>query len=74
MVNFYKKYINVIVVSILFLLLCKTCQSCHRANQIEWNQNQYELREDSLKNIIYNFSLTNEALNDTFILHTFASV
>lgn len=69
MINFYKKYINVIVVCLLFLLICKNCQSCLRANQIEWNQTQHNEAVDSLNNIIEQYKITNNNLLDTIMVY-----
>lgn len=67
--KFYKKYVNVIVVGLAFLFICKSCQSCHRANQLEWNKIQHEYCIDSLNNVISELSIDNDKLKDTISIY-----
>lgn len=69
MVKFYRKYTDVIVLSLVFLFTCKSCQSCHRANQLEWNTIQHECVVDSLNNIIDELYIENDKLKDTISIY-----
>lgn len=69
MKKFYKKYVNVIVCLLTFFLLCKSCQSCNRANQIEYNQLQYEHKLDSINNLLNESYVKCDALQDTITLY-----
>lgn len=51
--KFIKKYSLVIIIALGFLLLCKSCQSCSRARQLEFEEIRYEQQVDSLKKIIH---------------------
>ena len=68
MIKFYKKYKDWFVCVLAFFLCCKSCQSCHRANQIEWNQIQTEQQLDSLNGIIRTINTQIDGLNDTIRL------
>lgn len=50
MINFYKKYINWIVLGLFFVVCIKSCKSCVLETQSEWNTNQYEIKLDSIYN------------------------
>ena len=50
--KFIKKYSLAIIIALGFLLICKSCQSCSRARQLEYEEIKYEQRIDSLENII----------------------
>lgn len=46
--SYIKKYSLAIIGILLFLLTCKSCQSCSRARTIEWNRMEYIECTDSL--------------------------
>lgn len=51
MMKYIKKYSITIICALLFLLACKSCQSCSRARQIDYNQMEYVANLDSLDSI-----------------------
>lgn len=63
-----KKHSTIIICWLVLLLAGKSCQSCSRANQIEYNKAQYAQVEDSLVRKIT--SLENDLLraNDSIKL------
>lgn len=76
MKEFYKKYVNWIVVILFVLFLGKSCQSCSVSNRLDWDAYNYELMIDSIQDIqdslrkqldikqdsIYYFKIKNERL------------
>lgn len=46
--NWIKKHSTAIIIVLVVLLGMKSCQSCSRARQIEYNTVQYEMRIDSM--------------------------
>lgn len=67
--KFYKKYKDWFVCVLAFFLCCKSCQSCHRANQIEWNQIQTEQQLDSIDSVLTCYKINNDAMQDTITLY-----
>lgn len=65
MKNFIDKYYNIIICILIGLFLLKNCQSCSKQRTIEYNQYNYELKLDSLKEINNYYQLQNNILKDS---------
>ncbi len=65
------KYLISALVVLAFLYTCKSCQSCSRQRQIDWNQMEYVANLDSIDSINRNLQAQNVKLEDSIkILHT----
>lgn len=63
--EFYKKYINYIVIALIILLMLKGCQNCSNERQLEFKTIQYEQIIDSMQSIIDERSIDTKDLCDT---------
>lgn len=71
MKDWYKRYINWIVI-ILFVLLCfKGCQSCSRQSALKWNTQKYEYKIDSLSEYIIHQTDSIHNLKDSIRMYQF---
>lgn len=64
-IEFYKKYINYIVIALIILLMLKGCQNCSNERQLEYKTIQHEQIIDSMQNIIDERSIDTKDLCDT---------
>lgn len=71
MKEWYKKYINYIVVGLLCLYGLKSCQSCSRQNQIEWQASKYEATIDTLNIKLQESDRTIMVLSDSIDMYKF---
>ena len=63
--EFYKKYINYIVITLIILLMLKGCQNCSNKRQLEFKTIQCEQIIDSMQNVIDERSMDTKDLCDT---------
>lgn len=64
MKKLYNKYVNYIVCGLLLFCLFKSCQSCSRSRQKEFNDLIYTELLDSLKGELNNSNKTIDSLNN----------
>lgn len=67
--EFYKKYINYIVIVLIGMVMIKGCQCCNKDRQMVYKSSQYEIIIDSLNNNIDSLSKEIDALKDTNVLY-----
>lgn len=70
MKKFYKRYKDLVVVSLLLLLCLKSCQSCSRNRRIEFNNRKYEMIVDSLQQTILFIDSQKDSLRNDIQLYT----
>lgn len=63
--KYIKKYSLAIIAVLVFLLTCKSCQSCSRGRQIEYNQIECSHIVDSLKYELVEHESYEVALEDS---------
>ena len=71
MKEWYKKYVNYIVISLFVLLGFKSCQSCSRQRSSEWQAIQYEAKIDTLDRLLQDSYRTIEVLTDSIDMYKF---
>lgn len=65
MKEFYRKYVDWIVV-VLFMLVCgKSCQSCNADRRLTWSEYQFECEIELVENQLDSIKNDNERLSDS---------
>lgn len=69
--KYIKKYSIAIIGALMFLLVCKSCQSCSRGRALNYEQAQYEQVIDSMKHVTRELNVDLQLSNDSIkILNT----
>ena len=71
MKEWYKKYVNYIVIALFILFGFKSCQSCSRQRASEWQATQYEAKIDALDMLLQDSRRNIDALNDSLNMYKF---
>lgn len=71
MKEWYKKYVNYIVITLFVLLGFKSCQSCSRQRRAEWQYAKYEARIDTLDMLLQDSYGTIGILTDSLSMYKF---
>lgn len=71
MKEWYKKYVNYIVITLFVLLSFKSCQSCSRQRSAEWQYAKYETQIDTLDMLLQDSRRTIDVLTDSINMYKF---